>query len=87
MKFTIPSIFVFRMKKRKQTTGKRSLGILIVLLIGASVAYYAFQKTEHRKRLKAEAEASFDPDFNPLPAGFARQHRDSIQAFFMINCS
>jgi len=82
LKFTIPSIFVFRMKKRKQTTGKRSLGILVVLLIGASVAYYAFQKTEHRKRLKAEAEVLFDPEFNPLPNNFARQHRDSIQAFF-----
>src|SRR3989344_136445 len=70
------------MKKRKKATGKRALGLLFILIIGTVGAYYTFQQTKQIKRRKAEAAISFTPNFNPLPADFARRHRDSIEAFF-----
>jgi CubicO group peptidase (beta-lactamase class C family) len=82
LKLRIPPIFAVRMKKRKKATVKRSVGLLILLIAGAFAVYYAFQKVEQRKHRKEEAVLSFDPDFNPLPPDFARQHRDSIEAFF-----
>ncbi|HLP55107.1 MAG TPA: serine hydrolase domain-containing protein [Fluviicola sp.] len=70
------------MKKRKKTSGKRSFGFLLILVIGLSAAYYAFRETKQQQQRKKALLVSYDPDFNPLPAGFARDHRDSIEAFF-----
>src|SRR3989338_3581217 len=66
------------MKKRKKATGKRALGLLFILIIGTVGAYYTFQQTKQIKRRKAEAAISFTPNFNPLPADFARRHRETI---------
>src|SRR3989338_2770424 len=70
------------MKKRKKTTGQTAHRPPIILIIGTVGAYYTFQQTKQIKRRKAEAAISFTPNFNPLPADFARRHRDSIEAFF-----
>lgn len=68
-------------KQRKHKRSRKGLVLIVLLAIGAAVAWSMINGEILKKHERVPA-VSYDPHFAPIPADFRSQHLDSIQSFF-----
>lgn len=72
------------MKQKRRQNNILSLALFLIIPVLLVYLYATFFRPDPQKGndQKNEPVVSYDPEFQPLPKGYARRHRDSIHAFF-----